>query len=354
MWFGSKSSRHRKTPSNSQPAQSRSSDVSSVSQSTVGPLRTPGNSTSASDVPLDEVHAHTNDPNVYAPTPSLIHSTEKEAGSLRTSGVPTSLDAVTQLPAPERPEGILFTPQDAIIAQVFGRSAPPAPVADAVLASPPPQPSVSLMTRTSDSVPTPPSIPASHVRLGPTLTIFDPFSGAKLGEHTPISPSTVTPGEQCVSPPLPSADDRKLWSSLERILELQAEIATMHADMECVGKGLGNTAHGEVGNAGPSKGMRRGQTLPIGDEEPEEHEPEGGITGGAVSEVSTEHSDGEDDEDEDGIHGYGKKRRDEEFARLAEQFAQRKAAIGGIMNKVRASQYTTLRPDDGLCHLTIA
>jgi hypothetical protein len=348
-WFGSKSSRHRKTPSNPTLALDNvhpgPSDASLVSQSTVGRLQTLGNLTSASNVPLDEVHVHINDPSVYAPTSSLIHSAEKEVG---TSDAPASLDATTQrATAPDRPERTLFTPQDAILAQVFGKSATdPAPPPPSHV----PQPSVSL---TSDSLPAPPSIQAapSRARPGPTLTIYDPFSGAKLGDHTPISSSTATPGDLSSSTPLPTADDRKLWSSLERILELQAEIATMHADMEGVGgRGPGNNTHtggiasvgaDEGGHAGPRKRSRRGQTLPIGDEEPEEQEPEGGATGRAASEVSTDHSDGEggeDEDDEDDIRGYGKRRRDEEFARLAEQFSQRKTAIGGIMNKVRSSR----------------
>ena len=361
-WFSSKSSRHRRTPSDPPPApdnaRSGPSDASSVSQSTVEPLQT-GNLTSTSDVPLDEVHAHINDPSVYAPTPSLIHSAEKEAETLRTSDAPTSLGATTYHPernnaqitqrvsTPERHDGTLFTPQDAILAQVFGKSVQPA--TDPAHSTPPPpstaqQPSVSLMT--SDSLPTPPSIPASGTRPGPVLTIYDPFSGAKLGEQTPMSHSPTTPGELSTAP-LPTADDRKLWSSLERILELQAEIAAMHADMEGVGgRGPGNNTHtsgiaGEGGNVGSRKRTKRGQTLPIGDEELEEHEPETGAMGRAVSEISTDHSEGEDgvedEDDEDGTHGYGKKKRDEEFARLAEQFAQRKVAIGGIMNKVCTS-----------------
>ena len=71
------------------------------------------------------------------------------------------------------------------------------------------------------------------------------------------------------------AGDHKLWSSLEETLELQAEIAMMHAEMEGVGgRGPGNNAGivsvgaGEGGNAGPRKRSRRGQTLLIGDEEP--------------------------------------------------------------------------------------
>ena len=356
-WFGSTSSRRsqaRQTRSNPPPAledaQSGPSDASSVSRSSVGPLQTPRNLTSASDVPLDEVR-----PSVYTPTPSLIHSAEKEAGTARTSDAPTSLGAhqhdTKQVSTPEPPEGALFTPQDAILAQVFGKPVPPATApthASPPLPSNAPQPSVSLMTSDSLPLPPPPSMqtaPSPNARPGPALSIYDPYSGAKLGDHTPISPATVTPGELSSATPLPMTDDQKLWSSLERILELQAEIAAMHADMEGVGArthvgGIASASAGEGGNTGPRKRSRRGQTLPVGDEEPEEREPESGVIGRTVSEISTDHSDGEDEdeEDEDDIHGYGKRRRDEEFARLAEQFAQRKAAIGGIMNKVRTSR----------------
>ena len=373
-WFGSKSSRHsqpRQTRPNLPPgpenAQLGHSDASSLSQSTVGPLRTPGNLTSASDIPLDEVHTHINDPSLYATTPSLIHSAEKEAVTLRTPEPPaTSLDAATykrgSAQRASAPEGTLFTPQDAIVAQVFGRSVLPS--TDSAHATPPPpssapRPSVS---QTSDSLPLPPSTqtpPASSVQ-GPTLPLYDPFSGAKLGERTPMSPSVTIPGELSSFAPIPTVDDRKLWSSLERILELQAEIAAMHADMEGVGgrasgnnhAGIASVGASEGGNIRPRKRSKRGQTLPVGDEEPEEHEPEAS-TGAAISEISTEHSEAEeedeDEEDEDDIHGYGKKRRDEEFARLAEQFAQRKAAIGGIMNKV-----CMLESVAGSCLMTMA
>lgn len=372
-WFSSRSSRHRSPQPAQDHVQSRPSDASSVSQSTAELVQTPGNLTSASEIPLDEVHAHINDPSTYVP--SLIHSAEKEAVALRTSDAPaSSLDATTyhpehdtsqitqQVSLPGRPEGTMFTPQDAIVGQVFGRSAPP--TSDPVLATPPPpsnapQPSVSLMT--SDSVHTPPSI-TSRAHSGRTLTIYEPFSGAKLGEHSSISQSTATPREHTPSAPLPSADDRKLWSSLERILELQAEIAAMHADMEGVGgRGPGGNPHtgavvsvggGEGANVRPRKRSKRGRTLPIGDEELEEHEPDG-VPGVAASEISSEHSgeDHDDDDDEDGIHG--KRRRDEEFTKLAEQFSQRKATIGGIMNKVRASRTSSIIAQHCLLTVTI-
>ena len=337
-WFSSKSSRRshpRQTHFNSPPApdnvQLGRSDVSSVSQSTVGPLQTPPNLTSTSDVPLDELHTHINDPSLYATTPSLIHSTEKEAATLRLSDPPTThQDAASYQRDGVQRVSTLFTPQDAVVAQVLGKFV--SPVTHPTRATPPP--SNTAQQSVSDSLP-----PSSRAQPGLALPLYDPFSGAKLGEHTPVSPSATTPGD--LFAPIPTVDDRKQWSSLERILELQAEVAAMHADMEGVGgRGPGNhTGIGvaEGGRVAPRKRSRRGQTLPVGDEEPEEPEPEGGPgVGAAVSEISTDRSDGEDEdeEDDDDIHGYGKKRRDEEFARLAEQFAQRKTGIGGIMNKV--------------------
>ncbi|KIJ22079.1 hypothetical protein PAXINDRAFT_6199 [Paxillus involutus ATCC 200175] len=89
--------------------------------------------------------------------------------------------------------------------------------------------------------------------------------------------------------------------------------------------------------------MRR-ETLPIGDDD--EPGPEGGAASGAATDASIDHSDDEDEDandEEDDIHGYGKKRRDEEFTRLAEQFAERKEAIGGIMNKVLDDLSTVLK-----------
>ncbi|KAG9314063.1 hypothetical protein JVU11DRAFT_4842 [Chiua virens] len=322
-WFGSKSSRRSQPPQTPSASHNDKSLASSLAQSTIGPVQTTGSLTSGSEVPLDEIHSHINDRDVYAPTPSLIHSAEKEAATMT---------SVTAAKSPKG-DGTLFTPQDAIIAQVFGRSVPPT-TADLVQTTSPlpstsePQPSASLTV--SDSLP-PQTPPTSSARPGPALTIYDPFSGAKLGERSPISPSmnTSTPGEASSTQPeaLGTSDNHKLWTSLERILELQAEIAAMHAEMEGVGgRGTGSAHAGER--------SRRGLTLPVGDEEPEERGPESGHPGGAFSEISTDHSDGEDEDDEDDIFGNGKRRRDEEFARLAEQFAQRKTAIGGIMDKL--------------------
>ncbi|KIK96378.1 hypothetical protein PAXRUDRAFT_32414 [Paxillus rubicundulus Ve08.2h10] len=408
-WFSSKSSstsRHshppqasssvKNSPSTSQNAQLVLTDSSSISQSTVEPRSESGTITSSqSAIPLAEVHSHINDPSIYAPTQSLTPSTPRkhtEVDTPRTFGEPVprgfddkvgdSTAAVTGKKDGVEPE-TLFTPQDAIIAEVFGRPSvkePPQPDT-ARNTSPhsrshPPQVSASLLT--SDSLPFPPSnqtapssAPAPSSRPGPTITIYDPFSGIKLGEHTPITPSKAAQGEVNSTYASPTTGDPKLWAHLERILELQAEIAVMHADMEVgVGRSSGNTGGmsgtGGMGRAAeavglglgagirgadagstaaspseggkavrPTKRMMKRETLPIGDDD--EPGPEGGAASGAATDASIDHSDdGDDDADdeEDNIHGYGKKRRDEEFARLAEQFAERKEAIGGIMNKV--------------------
>ncbi|KIJ66292.1 hypothetical protein HYDPIDRAFT_166571 [Hydnomerulius pinastri MD-312] len=358
-WFGSKS-RHSQTTPQSQPPVSL---ADTESQSTLEPPRTPDTVTSSqSAIPLAEVHAHINDPSVYAPTASLS-LTQRAPDTLRTSDELRSIEPALEEKAKisttgrnDKADGTqsLFTPHDAILAEVFGRPANEPTNTDLNTTSPHshrPPPEASLITTSTSPLPPstqtaptsslPPAAPPNTT--GPSITLYDPFSGSKLGEY---HPTTV----------LPTTGDPKLWTHLERVLELQAEVAGMHADMEGVGVargtgagrggegvglgfgvGIGGAVGEPSGKAGPRKGrMRRGETMPIGDDD--EPEPVTASGGGGTTDTSTEHSDGDeadDEEEEEDIHGFGKRRRDEEFARLAEQFAERKEAIGGIMNKVR-------------------
>lgn len=73
-----------------------------------------------------------NDPSLYAPIPSLIHSTEKDTGTLRTPEVPTGAPALHhhRVSTPERLERTPFTPQDTVLAHVFGKSVSPLPQRD--------------------------------------------------------------------------------------------------------------------------------------------------------------------------------------------------------------------------------
>ncbi|KAF9225463.1 hypothetical protein BS17DRAFT_600338 [Gyrodon lividus] len=388
-WFSSKSSsasRHSQPPQTSSSLKNSPSalkdthsgptDFSSISQSTLEPPRFSGTITSSqSAIPLAEVHTHINDPSIYAHTPSLTH------GTPRTSDEPRNFDdkvgdstvAATKV---DTGKETLYTPHDAIIAEVFGRpvnelSQPQAGPDTVNSTSPhphPPQASISLTTSHSPLPPPSTPAPAPSSRPTSTITIYDPFSGVKLGEHTLISPSKTAQDDSNLTYAFPTTGDPKLWARLERILELQAEIAGLHADMEGgVGRGSGNTGgssstgdigrtaeavglgfgagiggagvgstgatSGKGGKARSRKRMKRGETLPVGDDDKPEYE--GGVADGAVTDASIDHFDDEGDEaddEEDDIHGYGKKRRDEEFARLAEQFAERKEAIGGIMN----------------------
>ena len=64
--------------------------------------------------------------------------------------------------------------------------------------------------------------------------------------------------------------------------------------------------------------------MPIGDDD----EPPS-QSRGADGDPSSE------DEDEDDSEGFSKRKRDEDFARLADQFSERKAAITRIMSKVK-------------------
>ncbi|KIM70230.1 hypothetical protein SCLCIDRAFT_6483 [Scleroderma citrinum Foug A] len=187
-----------------------------------------------------------------------------------------------------------------------------------------------------------------------SLPLYDPFSGARIGDHTPPATSTATANttsttgvdqlgqQQNKSHCLPMAGDSDLWSHLSRILELQAEVAGMHAEMEGVGvAGSSAGGHGSVRldpnsgtsgthaagvNAGNSKRRMRGATMPVGDDD----EPPQRVRSvdGAVTDSSSE------DEDEDDAEGFTKRRRDEDFAKLADQFTERKIAIARIMNKL--------------------
>lgn len=120
-------------------------------------------------------------------------------------------------------------------------------------------------------------------------TLFDPFTGADLGQLT----STGQPATR------PAARE-EVWAHLGRVLALQSEVARMHVQMESIGArapearleatrrwGLGRTQSG----------------LGIEGEEEEEEER--------------------------------RRERDEEFERLTGKFTGRKEGIDAIMNKVR-------------------
>lgn len=365
-WFGSRASRRSRLPQTTpplaqphQPAETETATLptdSSVlkhsqSISTLEPPAALSPSSSRSGALLPDVHANINDPSAYgtaslSPMPVDIRAREDPAEALASLGLADTYPAVDlkkDKGKGKETEEPLFTPQDAVLTELFGFPLPGT------------NPDAGTTTL-SDSD----SMPHSSVAAGgsaplASLPLYDPFSGARIGDHTPPATSTATANttsttgvdqlgqQQNKSDCLPMAGDSDLWSHLSRILELQAEVAGMHAEMEGVGvAGSSAGGHGSVRldpnsgtsgthvpgvNAGNSKRRMRGATMPVGDDD----EPPQRVRSvdGAVTDSSSE------DEDEDDAEGFAKRRRDEDFSKLADQFTERKIAITRIMNKVR-------------------
>ncbi|KAH7917714.1 hypothetical protein BV22DRAFT_1135181 [Leucogyrophana mollusca] len=213
--------------------------------------------------------------------------------------------------------GTLFTPHDAILAELHGRLAPSADPVDPSRADThsgvtydPTSSAIDTSLFTSESVP---------AQTLPAEVLHDPSTGQRLGSFVPVVSSG---GEIFGAPARGRTGGDELWSHLSRILDLQSEIAGMHVAMEGVGTRSGRA--------------RSGSTVP----EREKSKPMTGTArnprrrGGTLG--------GEDDEDEgdgDGDSEYEdsgpeKRKREEEFAQLSERFAERKDAIGSIMNKL--------------------
>ncbi|KAJ8597637.1 hypothetical protein M405DRAFT_855571 [Rhizopogon salebrosus TDB-379] len=138
-------------------------------------------------------------------------------------------------------------------------------------------------------------------------TMYDPSTGQRLHDYVPT--------------PARSGADEKLWSHLSHILELQSEIAKMHVDMENVGRGHDGPASSECGaNADTARsetGKHRKRNETLGEHENEDETDEA---------TEGDESDGDD--------VFGKRKREEEFTRLAERFAKRKVVIDSVMDKL--------------------
>ncbi|KDQ63201.1 hypothetical protein JAAARDRAFT_370757 [Jaapia argillacea MUCL 33604] len=138
--------------------------------------------------------------------------------------------------------------------------------------------------------------------------IYDPFTGAPIGDLRPLPSTSLS------DPPESSRED--LWSHLASIRLLESQIATMHVQME--GIGLNDPAKAGLNKAGKKRVVAErivSTTMRLKDRESvwdTEGEPD---------------TEGEDEENK-------KRDRDEEFEKLADRFTGRKEAIDGIMNKL--------------------
>ncbi|TFK36973.1 hypothetical protein BDQ12DRAFT_686176 [Crucibulum laeve] len=119
-----------------------------------------------------------------------------------------------------------------------------------------------------------------------------------------------------------------MWAHLSRVLDLQSQIARMHVDMEGIG----------LGKPGDTKGKGKGKNgigmgKPPGREGPKMRPRQ-------ASTLSQFEADGEHEGDEEGVgmadeEAEKNKAREDEFAKLADQFEGRKESIADIMNRVR-------------------
>ncbi|ESK90910.1 hypothetical protein Moror_16411 [Moniliophthora roreri MCA 2997] len=154
-------------------------------------------------------------------------------------------------------------------------------------------------------------------------TVIDPFTGNVLGKLVPPDPNSTTE-------PMPSGDEfnknEELWSHLSRVLDLQSEIAQLHMDME--GIGIKGDAKGKKnkGKSSPRLARKRDKgeemqkmtsTTTLLDDPEHVGEDEGVDVGAEADEEERKN-----------------KEREEEFARLADQFEGRKESINDIMQKL--------------------
>jgi len=202
----------------------------------------------------------------------------------------------------------ISTPHDSVLAELHGLS----PKTDSSVTSDTPQglDSTRFASPTSASSHQQPQTSLSNptnttdVKANALNTIYDPFDGSVFGNL--VSPNRYIVPEAHVTLTEAASKNEELWSHLSRILELQSQIATMHGEMEGIG-----TKQGDGKGKGKSSRSRAPSTSrPIGDE--------------AEEAVGVER----DEEAEKN------RAREEEFAKLTEQFQGRKESINEIMSKL--------------------
>lgn len=169
-------------------------------------------------------------------------------------------------------------------------------------------------------------------RVNVTEILHDPFDGTPLGALVPSDANTHTEGP--VGMIYGSGKNQELWSHLSKVLELQSHIARMHMDMEGVGS-----------KTGDGKGKGKGATRPTHASRTDWRERKSSLLAGerprAGSASVGGETEGEHDVDEEGVdvaedeESEKNRAREEEFAKLADQFDERKDSINGIMSKVR-------------------
>lgn len=182
--------------------------------------------------------------------------------------------------------------------------------------------------------------PSGSVQTTTVDVLLDPFDGSSHGVLLPqelsIGPEDDAQAVPRFSSTSVAAASERMWSHLSKVLDLQSQIAKLHMDMEGVGpggdgrkktkgkhsmasrSGLGDDRR--MYHAVPSLRARAMSTSTIGTIADEKEADEEGVV---VTDEETEKS----------------RAREEEFAKLANQFEGKKEAIRDMMNKVRCRRY---------------
>lgn len=178
------------------------------------------------------------------------------------------------------------------------------------------------------------SQPATHSPLRERSlgeVLYDPFDGTLVG---PLQSSDAVSSMHDIQ----TGNDTKydaLWSSLSTILELQAQVARMHLDMEGVGKKPTGGTKGKKGKHPRAiSGLGKGWS---------------DLKGVDVGSIAEGEDEGDHDrvDDEDDIVLDDEASMEKEFAELQSQFEDRKRGIDGIMGKVLYHSWTNPLPSCG-------
>lgn len=176
--------------------------------------------------------------------------------------------------------------------------------------------------------------------------LLDPLDGSSHGVLLPQDINIVPQDEVQAVPRFNSASvaaaSEGMWSHLSKVLDLQSQIAKMHIDMEGVGGGDGRKK---------AQGKRHAARASVlGDDRRMYHSPPS-LRMRAMSNASTIGTIVDEKEaDEEGVNVTDEeternRAREEEFAKLANQFEGKKESIREIMNKV--GRQLTLSPTPG-------
>lgn len=273
------------------------------------------------------------------PTDPARRSTDLQ----RTTADPSELPHESPL-KPERhtPPAGFASPHDAVLAEMHGQPAGTDPLTDQgsedLLRN-----DATLQVNEPFDGPAPSPVSTTNHAV-PREVVYDPFDGTPVA-YLPAPERPSPPIQHREEPPtkfrqLGSTSqvqvgegnkEEDLWMHLSRVVDLQNQVARMHLDVE--GVGAGKTGDGK----GKSRGWGKGKTEARERRDWRENEGEKG--GQEVADEDAPEGDG----DEEGVEVVGdeeaeiKRAREEEFAKLADQFEGRKESINEIMDRVSAS-----------------